>query len=38
VKAKAGNEVEVWLNMYPEGRYVGWGDERLVREARYRYD
>jgi hypothetical protein len=38
VKAKAGNDVVVLLNMYPQGRFVVWGDERLVREAHYRYD
>jgi len=38
VTAKVGSDVEVWLNMYPEGRYVGWRDERLAREVSYRYD
>ena len=38
VIAKAGDDVEVVLNMYPHNRYVVSGDERLVREAHYRYD
>ena len=38
VTARAGNDVEVVLNMFPKNRYVVWSDERLVREAQYRYD
>jgi hypothetical protein len=38
VTAKAGDDVLVVLNLLPQGRFVAWGDERLVREAHYRYD
>ncbi|PYM28365.1 MAG: hypothetical protein DMD78_00420 [Candidatus Rokuibacteriota bacterium] len=38
ITAKMGNDVEVWLNMYDDGRYVGWRDDRLEREVSYLYD
>lgn len=38
VTARAGDRVEVWLNLQPDHRYVGWRDERLEREFRHHND